>query len=207
MIRFCILFAFFLPLYATAYESPIAVPESQRTVFELGDPDSAHEYFGTLDDFPHTYTFIVPTAGEHTIRISVPDIPEQKQDVSVILVESKKRGVTEVGRTSPKDASWESKRSVLYAESFKEGGTLTTLLNPGQYILEVSAPNNDGKYRLLWGDGSTERSYFGNVRALFEVKRFLQHSYMSVFLSPLIFIPALLILSSIGLFVYRKRRS
>jgi hypothetical protein len=94
----------------------------------------------------------------------------------------------------------------MYAESFRSGGNLEGSLEPGWYKLEVSAPNNDGVYRLVWGTDGVSRGYFGNVRALFEVKEFLNHSRFGVLLSPLIYVPLSLLVLLAGFFYYKTRK-
>ncbi len=200
------LLSLFLPLLAWAYVSPIVVPENPRTLLSLQAVDETHEYFGRLTGFPHTYRFEVTQEQSYSAQIFVPASPEYKTDVSVILVKEEKRGVTEKGRTFVKEASWAELRNARLSETFKDGGVLTGTLTPGTYILEVSSPNNDGVYRLLWGEGRLSSSYFAQVRALFAVKAFLGHTSLGVLFSPLIYLPLVLILSVIGFLYYRKRK-
>ena len=95
---------------------------------------------------------------------------------------------------------------MLLAETFRSGGALEAQLEQGMYKLEVSSPDNVGKYKIEWGTTDLKRSYFENVRVLFEVKSFLDSSPFSAFLSPLLYIPlVLLILVVFGVFIFAKR--
>jgi hypothetical protein len=194
-------------MIALAYVSPISVPQNPQAVLPLGDVSRSHEYFGRLEDFPHPYSFEVLKEQQFSASVFVPDEPQYANDVSLILVKAEKRGVSEVGRTSAKEATWQRERSVLFAETFRNGGTLSGALQPGSYIMEVSSPNNEGKYRLLWGQERVGRGYIGNVRALFEVKEFLGHATVGVFLSPLIYVPISLLVLAACTWWYRKLRT
>ncbi len=196
----------FLPLVTFAYQSVIAEPSDARVVLPIADEGVSREFFGRLDDFPHTFEFEVKDTMPYKAELFVVDDVLQKNDASIIIVKAERRGVSEVGRTSAKDSSWESVKSRMYAESFRSGGNLEGLLEPGWYKLEVSAPNNDGVYRLVWGTDGVSRGYFGNVRALFEVKAFLNHSRFGAVFSPLIYVPLLLLLLLAGFFYYKTRK-
>jgi hypothetical protein len=69
----------------------------------------------------------------------------------------------------------------------------------------VSSPNNDSIYRLVLGTEKIKRGYIANARALFEIKATYGHSPFGALLSPLIFIPLLLLLCG-GWFFYNKKR-
>lgn len=196
----------FLPALVFAYQSVIAKPSDARVVLPLVEIGEGQEFFGRLNDFPHTFEFEVKETLSYKAQVFVTDDILQKDDVSFIIVKAERRGVSEIGRTSAKDSSWEGVRSRMYAERFRSGGTLEGSLEPGWYKLEVSAPNNDGVYRLVWGTDGVSRGYFGNVRALFEVKAFLNHSRFGALLSPLIYVPLLLFVLLAGLFYYKMRK-
>jgi hypothetical protein len=203
---FVIAAVLFLPALVFAYQSVIAKPSDARVVLPLTEVGESQEFFGRLNDFPHTFEFEVKEKLPYKAHVFVTDDILQKNDVSIIIVKAERRGVSEVGRTKTKESTWESVRSTLYAERFRSGGTLEGSLEPGWYKLEVSAPNNDALYRLVWGTETVSRGYFGNVRALFEVKVFLGHSLFGTIFSPLIYVPLVLALGAVGFFYYRKRK-
>jgi hypothetical protein len=194
------------PLYAEAYTSIVAKPANQQAVLEVSDATIPFEYFGRLDDYPHTFEFELVEAMPFTARVFVPDWEVQKNDISILLVKEERRGVSEVGRTKIKEQSWEFVRDWKFVEDFRNGGSLEGNLEPGVYRLEVSSPNNEGKYRLVWGIKKVDRNYFDDVKALFEVKRFLDTSRWSTLLSPLVYVPLLLSAAIAFYFVRRKRK-
>lgn len=200
------LLIFFVPLCAFAYTSVIAKPADQAVVLPLVAIETPQELFGRLDGFPHTFEFTVANTLPFKAAISVPDIAVQKNDISVIVVKKERRGVTEIGRTLIKNQSWETSKDRILVESFRLGGALEYTLEPGVYTLEMSSPNNEGKYRLEIGAEKMHRGYFANLRVLFEVKVFLGNSKWSTILSPLVYVPLLIILAIGSFFLYRNRK-
>jgi hypothetical protein len=165
---------------------------------------TSRDFFGVLGGFPHTYSFVVSEPTAFTSSVLVRDTSLQKNDVSLIVVKQERRGVTEVGRTKVQEASWEQVTDAMLVEKFRQGGTIEAELEQGSYILEVSAPNNDGQYRLLLGDGDAKRGYIDSVRTLFLVKKLFGSPVYTVLFSPLLYIPMLLVLLLGALFVFGK---
>lgn len=197
----------FLPLCVFASTSVIAEPQNQAVVLPIENSKDAQEFFGSLHDFPHTFAFEVKETQQFKAEIFVGDTKVQKNDVSIIIVKQERRGVSEVGRTVIANHSWQITPDRMLAESFRNGGALDTKLQPGKYRLEVSSPNNEGIYRLVLGTDKVHRGYFANVGALFAVKTLFGHSKFGTLLSPLIYIPFILLLCAGGLFfIYKKRK-
>jgi hypothetical protein len=196
---------FLLPLCVLAYTSVIAKPELASTVLTIDEVEKPQEVFGTLTNYPHTFDFSLSEKLDFKASVFVHEKEGQKNDVSIILVKKERRGVSEVGRTSIKDSSWESQFDPILVERFREGGVIAASLEAGEYTLEVSAPNNDGAYRLRIGEG-VHRGYFDNLRALFEIKELYGSSPFSVILSPLLYVPILILLMILGIFFYFRLR-
>lgn len=202
---FCAVLA--VPLCAFAYTSVITKPKDQQTIVPIENGLQAQEFFGRLDAFPHTYEFEVGTPYQFKAVVSVPDIAIQKNDVSIIIVKRERRGVSEIQRTRITEQLWHTIKDRMLVESFRNGGALEANLEPGVYTLEVSSPNNEGKYRLVLGTEKIKRGYFANLRTLFEVKEFLDNSKFSAVLSPLLYIPLLFLLVVTTFFIYRRRKN
>jgi len=198
----------FLPVFVFAYVSVIAKPSNATVVLSIADSKASQEFFGRLDDFPHTFEFEVNETFPFKAAIFVPDWPVQKNDVSIILVKEERRGVSEIGRTSIKAVPWESQYDSMIVESFRSGGSLETSIEPGRYKLEVSSPNNEGKYRLVLGTEKIDRNYFIDLRVLFEVTEFLENSKLGTIRSPLLYWPLLIVLiGAVCIFIYKKRKA
>lgn len=197
------LFVFLLllvPLVSFA-ASVIAKPENATIVLPLQSPQVPQEFFGQLSGFPHTFEFVVSENMPFRAEVFARDTEAQKNDISIIAIKEERRGVSEVGRTNAKIQSWEVQKDTLLVESFRKGGSLESELEPGVYRLEVSAPNNDGAYRLVIGTSPVKRGYFANVGALFAVKQTYSASLFSVFLSPLIYVPLLVMILGVLVFI------
>lgn len=206
MLRILAYFVLTIPLIALGYSSVIADPNTADVVLFVAEPASSQEFFGKLNNFPHTFEFVVEKEMPFVASLSVHDVKDQKNDVSLILVKKELRGVSEVARTSSTDTSWERGKDAMLAEAFRKGSSIETQLQNGEYVLEVSSPDNDGAYRLAL-NGSVERNYFDNVRVLLEVKSVYGSSMLSIFLSPLIYVPVmvLFLLFALG-FWYRRQK-
>ena len=192
---------------AFAYNSVVAKPENAASVLPLYDVSAPQEFFGVLNDHPHTFEFAVQEAIDFKAAVLVRDTQSQMNDASIILVKEERRGVSEIGRTKGKNEEWQTVKDPILVETFRKGGEITALLEGGVYRLEVSSPNNDAQYRLVLGTGAVSRGYAENVRALFEVKQVYGSSLWSTLLSPLLYVPLLLVLlCACAFLVYRKLR-
>lgn len=206
--RSLILLVCCIPLFAFASLPTVTHIEDQNEVLIIEDITDVQEFFGRLSDFPHTYEFIVNAPLPFEATVFVHDVPAQVNDASLIVIKEEKRGVGEIGRTQGKNASWESERSTMLAESFRNGGEIKEVLQPGVYRLEVSSPNNDAVYRLQLGEGDPSYGYFEAVGILFKVKSLVGSSMLSTLHSPLVYWPLLVVFGLLSLFTYLyvKRR-
>lgn len=197
-----------LPLLAFAYTSVIANPVNDKIVLPISDPVVPQEFFGKLEGFPHTFQFRVDQTMTLAAYIGVPDMSTQKNDVSIILVKAERRSVSEIGRTLIKDQLWGSTYDSMLVESWRSGGSLEYTLVPGAYTFEVSSPDNRDMYRIVFGTEKIKRSYFENIGVLFEVKKLLGSSVFTIFLSPLIYVPLLLIFAAVlvGMYLYTRKK-
>ncbi len=206
--RFFLLCSLLLaPLCVFAYASVVALPEDQATVLPIEYTLKTQEFFGRLGGYPHTFEFTITEDTLFSASIFVPDRAVQKNDISIIVVKEERRGVSEVGRTVIKDQSWEQTYDAMLAETFRSGGNIKSQLQSGVYRLEVSSPNNEGKYRVVLGTGKVQRGYFENLHVLFEVKSFLDNSKWSAIKSPLIYVPLLaLLLIGVCFYIFKYKR-
>lgn len=193
-------------LPTVAFAATFTSPENGREVITIDEPLSAEKLFGRLEGFPHTFSFALAEPHDFKASIYVHDSQGQKNDVSIILVRQEKRGVLEIGRTSAKAATWESKKSLVLAESFRNGGSLDVALEPGSYILEVSAPDNDGVYQLAINPDNGTQGYFENLTTLFKLKELLGAPWYSVFVSPLVYVPLFVFCLLLLVLLYVRKR-
>lgn len=144
----CLLFPATL-LAATQYD--------KATVFELetiSNPTERSVFVGELKDFPHTYQFVVGDPFLFEAQVSVR--PEGNTETSLIIIKEERRGVSEVDRRTGTTEVWSGYRDWPSGMKFQGSSILQAELEPGVYRLEVSSPDNSGRYRLdVGGVGST----------------------------------------------------
>lgn len=206
MIVICIvgICASLLPLLAHAFA--IVAPSDDTSLIKVPDPFMPAEFDGTLSGYPHTYAFDVSVENSISIALRIPKTAVA-HDAEMILVREEDRGVSEVGRTLSSKAAFSPISEPVISAAFLDAGSITATLPPGSYHLEVSSPANDASYQLIF-NSVPKRSYFENLSYLFDMNAFLKRSPIFLLLSPIVYIP-LLILAFCGLvsfLIIRKRK-
>ncbi len=154
--------------------------------------------YGKLTGFPHTFTFAVSEETPFSMQVSV-DGAQEVKDVSLILIKQEKRGVSEIGRMTGKDAQWVTQYDVWRAVTFANAPVKEFTLAPGTYRLEVSAPENNRGYRLVLGEGDASA-----IKELFMVRKVFDVGVLSMMLSP--FFLGVFVLLGVGLFYYKRKK-
>jgi hypothetical protein len=166
----------------------LMVPQSARAIAFVQQPDvftpdrlerplADQTYYGSLNDFPHTFYFFVPE--ETTVSYTLATRPDASP-VSLLLVREAQRGVTEVVRQTGQSVTWELTRDRRVGIALMRAPTLTATLVPGAYRLEVSNPVNQGKYQLTVGMGS-QGGFWAALRDSFRVHHFYGHWTTALF--------------------------
>lgn len=199
------------PEVASAYRAEFPAPERYEDTIIVEEPEIQRSYFGILDNFPHTYRLTAEEPFILSVALYEPDDREVALDKSLIIVKDEKRqGVSLVARLAAGEASWEPYIDRIGNDHYRSGGIWSGELPEGTYLVEVSTPDNRGKYMLSVG---TERpwgirAYVGAIADLFLVKRFLGQSYLSVLLSPLVYAPlGVVFLMGISWWYWRRHGS
>lgn len=206
-VRFLFILSFLVlaPLqFVEAYE-PIMLGEiDQHDTVGLEDPRIKSAYFGELQNSPHTYEIVSEDPFTLSAQILVPDTEEAKKELSIIVIESRAdRTVGVVGRMKAKDVAWEQSDEKLGGEMYRSGPKVEADVEAGTYRVEVSTPNNIGKYVLLVGTEDGKGSgYFRSIRDTARIKVFFGKSQFAVIGSPLVYVPlGVLLIIFIGLAV------
>jgi hypothetical protein len=199
--RLMLLFLF--PLCAAA---AVVTPSSVGDVQTISEPGKPQEYFGALSGFPHTFEFSVGDTQPFSASVYVYDTSDATPRAVLLLTKKEKRGVSEVGRTKGKGEAWETVDDAWLRLPLRDGGTLTSDLQTGTYLMEISSPDNDARYRVVingYGGGW----YGTRLATLFSVYSLYDIPFYRAVLSPLVYLPLLLI-AAIGAFVwYRRKRA
>jgi hypothetical protein len=135
---------------------------------QWGAPTADETYYGELTGWPHTFTFVVP--GETQVSYQLSTLPDATP-VSLLLVRAAERGVSEVTRQTGLEAVWSEVRDERFALNLVSAEPVTTTIPAGLYRLEVSNPENIGKYQLTVGEGS-QGGFFTTLRQGLQVHSF-----------------------------------
>ncbi len=200
----------FLPLGdASAYVPVIVDQTSLHDIETIADPTLSQAFYGTLDAFPHTYEIRAKEPFTLHVEVLIPDIETATENVSgIIIKETGKQGrVVEVDRLLGSDATWESFYEPWGGDSYRRGETYTDSVEAGVYRIEVSTPDNKSPYVLIVGTEERfgELGYFETIGRIMEVKRFFGEPSLMVIVSPLVYVPLLILCILIAFFIYRRK--
>lgn len=192
-----------LPGFAFADYQQV-VPETSFDLLTLSNPGGDELYYGELSHFPHTYQFLVTETMAFLAQVAVP--PDGNQETSLIVIKEERRGVSEVGRRTGKTETWEVSTDSVSRLDFVRSTPLVATLEPGVYRLEVSSPDNTGKY-LLQINQQPELSYFEEVSVIFKLHSFFGSGFLGTLVVPAVWIPLVVLLLIGCLWYWRKQKS
>jgi hypothetical protein len=194
-----ILFA--MSFVSIAHAAVVSESENTFTVFPITSPSVSETYYGVLNGFPHTYEFTVESIIEFEVLVSTAEKLVERDDLSIIVIKEEKRGVSEIGRVTGKEAVWSTVFDQGLALTIREGTPLKSVLEEGVYRLEVSTPDNNQAYQLKLNGGSP--SSYGE---LFIARSVFGFSYWGIVLVWQVYIPLLLIMGTLSIYWCKKRK-
>jgi len=198
----------FLPSLASAH-TPRFTEVDQNEITVIQTPEVSQAFYGEVKNSPHMYEIVATEELPLYVHITVPDIESGKTNVSGIILRVLDRGVEEVTRMSSQNAQWDTFYEWFVGDTYRSGPEFEKKLPVGTYQIEVSSPDNIGKYVLVVGkkEEFSILGYFGTVRDIFKIKKFFEKPFIAVLQSPLISIPlvALLLVGWFGYGKYKKR--
>lgn len=177
-------FLLFVPVFVFAAGEVVVVPESQHTITKIMEPEKEQHFYGELADYPHTFSFVVDEPLSLAVAVSVPK--DSKYKKSIIVIREEKNGVSEVGRVTHNETAWTPAFDWRLGRGFLEAEHLTAEIEPGSYRLEVSSPDNHGKYKLMIGTESNRQWFFTRLKERATGARFFGDSWLSVLRAPLV---------------------
>jgi hypothetical protein len=164
-------------------------------------------YLGKLTGDPHTYEFSIGAERELVVNLSQ-ERSEEIIPLSIIVVKvnDNNRGVQEMGRLSSADNSWSKYRDSAFGLSLYSGKTFKLSLTPGIYRLEISAPENLGKYLMVVGKDNSQDGYFASLGHIRVVQKFFDLSIFSMLRSSYVYYPlGIIILAGLFYLTWRNR--
>ncbi len=202
-----VVFAVAVPVFVSAHEARF-VSVGQHDVTVIEDPERSQAFYGNLDDNPHLFEIHSEQQFELFVEILEPDTSDAAKELAGIVFKRNRRGVEEITRLSWKEASWESFYEWFGGDTYRRGPSFTTTLEPGNYAIEVSTPENKGKYVLVVGKREVWNisSYFSTLGDIMKIKTFFGKPRILVIESPFVYVPFGLIVVLGGLLYLRRKR-
>lgn len=195
-----------LPVMATAFtavETDISQPY-EIVPIEVSMPEQL-SFLGTLNDYPVMYEIRSEEPFTFTAQLSQIANKEQ-QPFSMLLIRRNDRGggVTEIARQPYVEEDWNRGRDSQIGMTFSNSKVLTQEVEPGIYRLEVSSPNNQGRYMLTVGTEQAEVGYFEQLGYIKQTQAYFGYGFFSMLKSSLVYYP-IGILLLLGAFVQTAR--
>lgn len=201
-----------VPIFAFAFNpifSATAVPYEVLTIDSR--IEQQNEYLGELSGYPHMYEFTLGTEAVLVLKLAQKadeDTAPLRLSLIVVKENTNNAGVAEVGRqTAKSDTAWTERRDSALALTLLEGEEFVENLTPGTYRVEVSTPDNYGKYLLTVGDDPQSSGYFKLLGDIRTIQAFFGLPFLAIFLSSAVYYPLGIILLLVGIyFTWRNRQ-
>ena len=189
------LIALFLCGYSSsvvlAFESVQVVPSQPYEAIGIDSRiATARSYYGELQGDPHLYEFAIGES--ETLSVQVQQRAGEPLPLSVMIVKVKDngRGVREIGRVSGLATStWKQVYDSRLGMSLAVGEPFSAQLDAGIYRVEISTPENIGKYLFTIGNESSDAGYFASIASIYRTQRFFESTPLRIFLSSYVYYP------------------
>jgi hypothetical protein len=138
-----------------------------------------HIYLGELNDYPVMYEITTEESFDLSVKIRQQyNNSGEPLSLSLIIIKQNERGggVTEVARLRPSKDSWVAVKDSVFGMTFWESETLSRTVEPGIYRIEISTPDNIGRYMLTVGDDEDLPGYFKTLANVHTTQKFFGHS-------------------------------
>ena len=176
-----------------------------------GDPEHTERILGELNNAPEMYE--VKSDTDFTLTVEIRAVPGELAvpEFSGIIVRQKEQlGVEEVARMKAKDASWTQVVDGTTGLVYQSGPYWSEKVKAGTYHIEVSTPDNAGKYILVIGNKEESMGYFDTLRAIGAVYDFYGLGMFSMVRSPYVYYPlgsVVVVALLIGTWFWPRRRN
>jgi hypothetical protein len=166
-----------------------------------GDPYAQREYLGSLNDFPDMYEVTSETAFTLTLQVRqlAKDTPFP---FGLIIIKQNENngGVTEIGRFNPTETEWTDVSHSALGLSLLQSEVWQQEVEPGTYRIEISTPENNGNYMLVFGDEPTTAGYFETLSHIRTTQAHFGYSVFQMLFSSYVFYPLGILVILFGIF-------
>jgi hypothetical protein len=107
----------------------------------------------------------------------------------MIVRQSERGSVHEVARFNPATDEWTRIRESDLGLTIQSSVQVNEEVGPGLYRIEVSTPDNHGKYMLALGVGESDTGYFEAVGDVRTIQKFFGYSILKMLTSSLVYYP------------------
>ncbi len=190
-----------LPLLVAAQVSFVAVERPYDSYQLLDDIPRQQTLYGDLQGFPELFQFTVTATTTIPITLRAIDADEHGPLFSLILVrDESQRGVREISRLAARETTWDTYRDSRTRMLYLAAPTLAPTLVPGTYRLEVSTPDNEGRYQLVFGDDPPRLGYVATWRTIRAIHDFHGYGPPHMLRTSHALLPLLTLLIIVGIF-------
>ena len=190
------------------YEIQVTTLEKPYDLTVLtGSIDDKQVHLGELKGFPVMYQFELEVPTDLYLQVKQRFSGDTPIPFSLVLVKETSRGVTEIGRYSETNDTWEVVKNKSAGITYWQSREFAESLEPGTYRLEVTSPGNLGKYQLGLGRENSRNGYFEELRNARTTQEFFCFSAFKMLTSNLVYYPLRIVLLLILLqrtWKYRK---
>lgn len=197
-----------LPSSALAYS---VISHDLTTPYEVlpieVDTNNRQIITGELNGYPEMVEFT--TSEELPLSVSIFGLPgSTTPDFGGIIVRViEPRGVEEIARIKAAEASWAPVKEPVSKLTFLTGPEYFGSIASGTYRVEVSTPENFGKYLIVIGDTDSDTGYLATWNAVSSLYDFAEVTKLGMIRTSLVYMPLgiILVLFGLGYTVYRTR--
>ena len=119
---------------------------------QVTNPDVSQAFYAELKGQPDEYRFTLAEPLLLFFNILVPKIPGVHQDYSAELSRKTSSGDSLVGGLDGTNAKWTDFHEPFANNDYFQGPEFREPTPPGDYVIRVSCPGNQGKYVLTMGE-------------------------------------------------------
>lgn len=183
----------------------VSVPYEVTTI--EGELNPQREYLGELKGEPHMYEFGIGSTTKLSLAL-MQTTENQTLPLSLIVIRQNddRGGVIEIGRLNTQNIKWHVFEDSALGIDLSKSEPFTVDLRPGIYRVEVSTPDNIGKYALVIGDEKNTQGYFNELSNIYTIETFFGGSLFSMIKSSYVYYPlGIIVLIVLFYLTWRKR--
>lgn len=176
----------------SAYElilTEVSEPYEIVPVNEVSAVQQVH--LGELNNFPVMYEVVANEPFVLTAKLSQlyrGGVDPLKLSLMIIRLDDRGGGVTEVARFSPTADAWQVRKDSMFGMTFWDSETVSKEVEPGTYRIEVSTPENIGRYSLTLGSEVGEsKGYFATLSQIKTTQKFFGYSFVRLLASSYVY--------------------